>query len=218
MKSSTVCSVRARSVGGGLPWRWAKPSFGAPSFVLQPPPRFSGPAVLRLVLGQRVAQGTYASEGKGEGPTRSSRTHSQCGSGNNAMKKLVLIILLAAAVAIGCATAPVSADAPSIRVEAGKQLRPWGLEIHSAGAQWKMDGYVSHLPSVRRQLEEHVHIEVAASNGMIVHTAEAQVSIRANHTADAAIPLHATIAAQLIPQGGVIVVRVVRNTSDDRGV
>lgn len=128
----------------------------------------------------------------------------------------ILISATALAVAAGCATAPVL-DAPAMRVEAGEQLRPWGVELHPDGEHYKVDGYVTHARSVRMQLEEHVHIEIVRSDGVVAHTGEAQFSIRSNHANDAAIPLHARIPVDTVSAGSVIVVRVVRNTGDDRG-
>lgn len=128
----------------------------------------------------------------------------------------ILISAIALTVAAGCATAPVL-DTPAIRVEVGEQLRPWGVELHPDGKHYKVDGYVTHVRSARMQLEEHVHIEVVGSDGVAVQTDEAQVSIRSNHTNDAAIPLHARVPVDAVSPGSVIVVRVVRNTGDDRG-
>lgn len=126
------------------------------------------------------------------------------------------ITAIVGALAAGCTTSP-ALEVPATRVEAGEQLRPWGIELHADGADLKIDGYVTHAPSVRPQLYEHVHIEVVASDGTIVHTSEAQVSIRTNHPNDSAIPLLARIPAEVVQPGSVIVVRVVRNTSGDRG-
>lgn len=128
----------------------------------------------------------------------------------------VLITSIIGALAAGCVTSPVL-EVPITRVEAGEQLRPWGIELHADGADLKIDGYVTHARSVRPQLEEHVHVEVVARDGTVVHTDEAQVSIRANHPNESAIPLHARIPAEIVQPGSVVVVRVVRNTSGDRG-
>lgn len=128
----------------------------------------------------------------------------------------VFITAIIGALAAGCATLP-ALEVPATRVEAGEQLRPWGIELHAEGEDLKIDGYVTHVQSVRPQLEEHVHVEVVASDGTIVHTTEAQVSIRTNHPNESAIPLHARIPAEVVQPGSVVVVRVVRNTNGDRG-